>query len=399
MSRRRPKRGPYDVVFYVPWLSPLLSAERHAPTGGAETQIYLVAKALAAQGVRVCLVVFDTAEGLPDRVGDVDVEARVPYSGGAGWGGRLREVAETFRSLAKLDAPVFVTRVAGPNVGLVAASAKLARRRFVYSSANVSDFDFHLVEPMKRNRALYEVGMRLADKVVVQTDEQAELCRTVYGHQAVVIRSIAEPAERSADSKPSAFLWVARLASYKHPLKFVELARRVPEAKFRMVGMRIAPLDDELIEEVERRAADLPNLEVLPPRPRRELLPLVDEAVAMVNTSDFEGMPNTLLEGWVRGVPALVLRHDPDGVISKHGLGLYADGDEDLLAEQARQLWAERDNGSELRARCIDYTQRHHSPDAVAGRWRQVFAELTRTSPRTARDHEVVTPHSPGSEA
>ena len=45
-------------------------------------------------------------------------------------------------------------------------------------------------------------------------------------------------------------------------------------------------------------------------------------AVAAVNTSEFEGMPNVLLEAWSRGVPALVLHYDPGGVVRAHRLGL-----------------------------------------------------------------------------
>ena len=44
-------------------------------------------------------------------------------------------------------------------------------------------------------------------------------------------------------------------------------------------------------------------------------------------------MPNTWLEGWARGVPALTLSFDPDGRIAAHGLGVEAGGDcEDFVA-------------------------------------------------------------------
>ena len=53
-TRRR-----YDVAFYVPSIGPLLTSAATAPTGGAETQIFLLARALARRGSRICLLVFD----------------------------------------------------------------------------------------------------------------------------------------------------------------------------------------------------------------------------------------------------------------------------------------------------------------------------------------------------
>ena len=106
----------------------------------------------------------------------------------------------------------------------------------------------------------------------------------------------------------------------------------------------------------------MPNLELIPQRARPELLELVDRAVAVVNTSDFEGMSNLFLEGWARGVPTLALNHDPDGVIGANGLGGFAAGDPARLVELARKLWDERADQASLAARCRRYATEHHSP-------------------------------------
>jgi glycosyltransferase involved in cell wall biosynthesis/SAM-dependent methyltransferase len=367
----RAERRGFDVAFYVPWIGPLLAAGSSSPPGGAETQIYLVARELASRGLRVCLIAFDTPEGLPDRIGDVAIAARDPYRGQSGWRGRVREALSIYRALHAVDADVYVTRAAGPHVGLVCSYARLAGRRSVFSTANVSDFSMEL-EVGASNRALYRAGVRMASTIVVQTDEQAQLCLEAFGREAVVIKSLAEPAPSPAERR-EAFLWVGRLVWYKQPLKVLELARRVPEARFRIVGVPVPPFERELIEEVERTAAELPNVEMLTPRPREGILELMDEAVAVVNTADFEGMPNIFLEGWARGVPALALSHDPDDVIERFGIGAFAEGSLDRMTEQARELWANRRNGTHMRARCGAYLDANHSPDAVATRWAHVL--------------------------
>ena len=122
-------------------------------------------------------------------------------------------------------------------------------------------------------------------------------------------------------------------------------------------------------------AANVPNLELLAPRPRHELPALYRCAVAIVNTSKLEGFPNTFLEAWSNGTPALSLRVDPDGVIEANDLGTVAGGSIERLADAARERWAGRD---EIDAeRVLSYIRREHDPSVVGPRWAALVEELT----------------------
>lgn len=121
-------------------------------------------------------------------------------------------------------------------------------------------------------------------------------------------------------------------------------------------------------------ARQLPNLTLLAPRPRAELAPLLRRAVAVISTSRTEGMPNVFLEAWTRGVPALALAHDPDGVIERERLGAFAHGSPARLAELARTMWERRDDQSEQASRCRSYVVREHDRDLIARRWEGVLA-------------------------
>jgi|SRR5581483_2485803 len=373
--RRWRARRRYDVAFYVPWLGPLLAKRAAIATGGAETQIFLLARELVRRGLRVCLLVYERPGlSLPQTYDGVAIRVRAPYRAHERLG-KLRETLSLARAVIGADSNVVVSRSAGPDTGLAALCAKLSGRRFVFSAANVSDFDYGRLSPTLANRTLYRLGVRLADVIVVQTSEQERMSEERLHRSAVLIPSIAEPAPpRTQD--PEAFLWAGRIVWYKRPLAFAELARAVPEATFWMVGVPVAnaPGGEEL-EAAIRRAADvLPNLMLLGQRSRAELMALVDRAVAVVNTADFEGMPNILLEGWSRGVPALTLSHDPDGVVERHSLGAHAGGSAERLAELARRAWAERHEQADVAARCRRYVAEHHSPEVVAARWAGVLS-------------------------
>lgn len=360
----------------MPYLGPLLAAATGradaGSTGGAETQILLLARALNQRGRRVAIATFDLGSGLPEHVEGIEI-VRLPMRplGGA----RVERLRWRFALLVALarksDAEVLVQRAAGAETGWIGVLARLRHRRFAYSSANVIDFEFDRLERSRRVVRLFRLGVRLAHVIVVQTHEQADLCRRHWHRPSVVIRSLAEPA-RLRSAEPDAFLWIGRMAPYKRPEAFVDLAARVPQARFLMVGAA-SPLDMNLFDRVSAAAAGLSNLELLPFRARADLAPLFDRAVAVVNTSDFEGMPNVFLEGWARGIPALALSHDPDGVIERHRLGWHAHSSAERLAELADASWEARYDQGAIARRCRDHLAREHAADAVAARWEQAL--------------------------
>ena len=276
-------------------------------------------------------------------MGGVTISVRRPASRGRGLTGKVIETVRIWRSLAKLPSRCIVVRGATVDLGIIGVYARLARRRLVFASANVSDFQHHRIEPNRLYLLVYRLGVRLSRCIVVQTEEQAELCRTAFRRRVTVISSISQLAP-TQDEVPVAFLWVGRLVTYKRPLEYIALARALPQARFWMVGTPIPhlPGDQMVIEAVLAQARSVPNLELLTPRPHVELQRLMARAVASVNTADFEGMSNALLEGWSMGVPALVLSYDPGGVVTRHGLGAFAAGDADKFVESARELWQTR---------------------------------------------------------
>ncbi len=362
----------YDVAIFMPHMAGIVDGEGGARAGGAERQMWLLATGLAERGRRVAVVVMQPPSGGIDaRVAGVSILGPGPGRSLPGALGKAGRVLALLRVLARVDAPVLVQRSAGAATGLAGLVAWATRRRFVYSTSSVIEFDLAVVERALIVR-LFHLGVRLAQTVVVQTPEQAELCRERFGRDPVLIKSLAEP-QAARQGEPEAFLWIGRLARYKTFEAFVELARAVPEARFWMVPVATGASELGSLDALRSASEELPNLELHSARPREELGELIARAVAMVSTTRSEGMPNVFLEGWARGVPALTLSHDPDGVIAREGVGAFAGGSVQRFAELAREMWAARNNQADLALNCRDYVAREHSIEAIVDSWEQVL--------------------------
>jgi glycosyltransferase involved in cell wall biosynthesis len=389
--RLRGGRQSYDVVFHKPWVGLLITTRPTLPAGGAETQVLLLARALVERGLRVAIIVFGAQSDLPTQVEGISIVRRTMPAKRRLFVGKVFDELKIWPALWRAPSRVVVHRGGGPELGLVALYAHVTGRKLVFASANVVDFAYEEMTRKKYMLIMYNLGVRLADEVVVQTEEQVSLCEAKFGRRPILIRSMEPLAEPQA-AVPEAFVWVGRLVSYKRPLEYVELARALPEARFWMVGVPMPHhKEDRLVmEAVNEGARAVPNLEVLEPRPHGEVQSLMARAVASVNTAEYEGMPNVLLEAWCRGVPALVLSHDPDNVVARYGLGGCAKGSRADLVELAREQWVTRSDRAAVAERCRGYIAQHHSPTVVAQQWLDLFGQGT-----SAADELAVTAPEP----
>ena len=274
--RKRKRQGARDeVAIYSP--SARLYYERAPESspdggGGAELQTTRLARGLARRGRRTVHVVYpvtDRIEELPDSLRLVE---RSHYVGHGGPIAKLREALAIADSLARANADTYILRCFGLHLPVGVLVAKLARRRAIISGSNDIDFVPAAHGCGRISALIYRWAFKTADLIVCQTEQQAEVARREYPRQkTTVIRSFAEEAEPST-RPPEAFLWVGRVVGYKRPLAFVELAKQIPERKFRMVCIESSETSSALLAEIRRAAAPVDNLELLDAMPRERLM-------------------------------------------------------------------------------------------------------------------------------
>ena len=349
----------------------------HGRAGGAERQMMLLARALAEQGRRVAHVIYPPREPV-ELSYPLTLVHREPYAGGLPVLGGALEARAVWRALRRTDPAVVVLRTASPLVGVAALFCKRHRRKLIFSSSNISDFTMEKMSS-RVNRTLYRFGVRLADAVVVQSDDQRALALQAFPRlrRVVPIPSFAAPPSAAPRDhvERDGFLWFGRAVPQKQPLLYVELARSLPEARFRMIPVPDGP-DPRVLEALRKAAPDVPNLELLDPLPHALLSGVIERSVAVVNTSTLEGMPNAFLEAWACGVPVLTLEFDPDAIVARTGLGVSAAGSWERFVEGARELWEAGPDRDDVARRARAYLEEVHSPEAVVRRWGALIDEL-----------------------
>lgn len=366
--------GTRDVAIYAPFAAMFYRSGGSESSGGAELQTTMLARGLAERGLATAHIVFPVAEPVEIPQAELELVFRRPFS--TGKAAALREAAAIWSAFAAADASVYVVRTSGAHLVPAAAFCRARGRKLVFSASNDLDFDLRRPGRSPLRLRAYAEAVRRVDRLVVQTEQQCDLARSTFPElDPVLIPSFSQPAE-PAGAEPEHFLWSDRLVDYKQPERVLDLAAAVPEASFRLVGVETTESSPELLARMRERAERLPNVELMGILPRERLLAELERAAALVTTSQVEGMPNTFLEAWARGIPVLSLSVDPDGRVARHEAGIVAGGSDERFARGARELWADRELRDRLGANGRRFVRERHSAEAVADRWLELIREL-----------------------
>lgn len=378
-AARRP-----HVCFVAPFAWPVFSGDRNIKlVGGAEVQQSILMRLLQRKGYRVSLVCLDFGQPQGAVVDGVTVYKTYRHEAGIPL---LRFVhprlTSVWQALRAADADIYYQRSAGLLTAVVAEFCRRNARRSIYAGA--SDMDFQRGKQQiryARDRWLYDWGLGRVDRVVVQNPAQLEACRAQYGRDATLIRSCYVAPEGSAaglrPGRGDTVLWVGTVHDYKRPELLLEIARRLPQRRFVMIGGSAAPgglLRSGYFEGIRDAAARLPNVEFAGFLPLAEVEKRFARGRVLLNTSAYEGMPNTFLQAWARGVPTVATVDVGARMDGKELYKTFASV-EDGAAEIER-LFADELHWARASARCLEYFESEHSSHEVLGRYERLFEEI-----------------------
>jgi len=275
---------------------------------------------------------------------------------------RVRDV------LRRVDPDVIYVRGASAYLGIAARYARSSACTLVWhvcSSRDVQRFQFRSLRAVPLDyvdKKMTEYGLRQAHYIVGQAKYQDDLLRRNYGRRCdrIVGNWHPEPAQSCAKGPSVRVVWVANLKPLKRPDLFIDLAERLQGpvgVEFIMIGRLGSGRYQRWLEPRLRQAK---GLTFLGERSIGEVNTLLAEAHVFVNTSEWEGFPNTFVQAWLREVPVVSLHVDPDDVLQGEGIG-FRSGNFDQLVQDTKTLIENADLRREMGRRAQAYARKRHT--------------------------------------
>ena len=247
--------------------------------------------------------------------------------------------------LLKSPAKIIMTEMANEMTGWAAIYFKLLTKRG-YIHRLASDNDAKYTDAKSSGRALtyhlYNLALRKADIIYSQSADQQMLLKNHMGFESRILPNGVFIDKKPAASEKKYILWVGRAAEVKQPELFMELAKLIPDENFFMImpfeGQHTS--DDFRINLIEKlkEAKKLSNFTYMDYVPFNQIQAYFDEAKLFVNTSVYEGFPNTFIQSCIGGTPIASLNVDPDSFIEKNNVGRYCRSDMKELIEFIKEF-------------------------------------------------------------
>jgi len=177
--------------------------------------------------------------------------------------------------------------------------------------------------------------------IISQANYQSNLLIKKYNRKADLIIHNAHPFPKEPIYKNNDVLqivWAANFKYEKQPELFIELSNRINiyGVNFIMIGrLPNSKYGKELLNKINNSK----NLTYIGGQSIERVNMYLSESHIFVNTSLYEGFPNTFIQAWMRKVPVVSLNVDPDNVIKINNLGLHSLSFENMVNDVKKLIF------------------------------------------------------------
>lgn len=362
----------FHLCFVAPYAYEYLDPGHEGHPGGAERQQYLIGRRLRDDGHDVSFIVNEQVGNDGQNFRGFEVRSVIPQP--ATLKNAPSILTSVFRSAKSIDADLYYTRGTQKLCALTGIICSLIGKPYVYHVANDADVnDERYSKYPLPVRLAFAATLRRATAVISQKTSQQDYLRENFDVDSTTIPNVYTIPDLTGvpdHADRSFFLWVGRLdRQQKQPEEFLKIANAVPDQSFVLIGKSH---DEEYQAYIRDRVASISNMRYEPYVSPDEIDNYYQNAISLVNTSKFEGFPNTFLEAWRYRTPVISLNPVLDGLIESEGVG-FAELTIEDAADLLQMLGEDTAEAEERGINGRQYVQRHHSLDNTIADYKTVF--------------------------
>ncbi len=271
----------------------------------------------------------------------------------------LPDFIRIFNVLKRVKSRVLITMAFNPRLVFFGLMGKIFNKKLIFSLA--SDIDSNLLKTVNFRGILpsitYYLGLFTAKKLILQTNiQKMQLPASLRKKSQTLLKGSEKfflESEVAGYNKRKYFIWVGRLSREKKPEMIMELAKA--NLPIKIIG-RMEGSYEKLVQELKT----YPNIEYLGVNSASELKSRYRESFALLNTSEFEGFPETFLESWSLGTPVISLYFIFEDLLKGEG-GVFARGSIQKMIDAMKKISSEKEFFDHLSDTSIDLIKKKYN--------------------------------------
>ena len=148
----------------------LFNAGSSAPMGGIELDIYNISTSLA-KSHQVSIITADWGQAPQENFGQISIHKSIKL----GKDGSVKALYKLWKLMKRIDADVYISSGAGPEVGIISFFCRLHGKKYIYRTASRIDCDGTFARSKAVKGIIYGWGLKNSDRIVTSVKSHKEL--------------------------------------------------------------------------------------------------------------------------------------------------------------------------------------------------------------------------------
>ncbi len=241
---------------------------------------------------------------------------------------------------------------------LLAKYCNFFKVKFVFMFAHDVEIEgIHQSTQKKCN--LFKMLLNNSYKLISQNSYQEKKIKELYRKKTIIIKN-GFILQDQCDLIKKDILWVARSDNWKNPFLFFDLAENFPQENFIMICPYSNNISKEEYNNLKDRGEKVKNLKFIEFVEYKDINEYFKKAKLFINTSDYEGFPQTFIQASMNSVPIISLNSNPDNFLDKYVCGFCANGNFEAMREKIRFVLKKGDLWREMSDNAYNYAKENH---------------------------------------
>jgi len=363
------------ICFFSPLSYPLFSNRNDILHGGAELQLYLLSKNLSLiSNDEIIFLVGNFKQPKIEYHEKIKLIRTIKLENKELFFVKIFKALKLFFQLIKLNPDVIITSTHNSVVGLISVYKKIFRKKHIHRTASLIEVNLKWINDNGLTGKIFKYGLENADIIFTQNNEHKELLKKLHNVNSIILKNILT-IENKIETSKNFILWVSRFAQLKQPYLFLNLAKLFPEQLFVM----ICPHTENEIKDwtiLKDEAAKIKNLNFIEKIEFSKIQIYFNQAQIFVNTSEYEGFPNTFLQAALGYTPIVSLNVNPDNFLNNYDCGFYCENNYDILVEKIKLFIQNPKVMTEKGINCYNYLVENHNSVSICNLLNQTIISL-----------------------
>ncbi len=349
---------------------PLFNPDCKVTFGGAEVDLYVLGKKLAEDKTfDVNFIVGNFGQKKIEIYNQISVHRGYKFKSN-----KLLQIIILIIKIVIVRADIYMQEGASGGVGIVAFFCIISGKKYIYRTASDIDCDDTFIKKKVIEGILYRWGLKHANLIIVQNKNNFNQLKSFLNLESKIIKNGLEIPILVSENKET-ILWVARSEELKQPFLFLDIAKRFPVEKFVMV-CPISNYNSVDINKLKTEAKNLLNVDFVSYVPFHNINKYYEQAKVFINTSIYEGFPNTFVQAALNATPVLALNVNPDNFLNDYKCGYCARNNFSDLVAELDSILNDKTKWEIMSKNIYNYALNNNDIDKIIGEYKNIFLKI-----------------------